>query len=222
MLLYDSPVSGNCYKVRLLFAHLGLPYERRSVDVVDRSTGFVAVGGLDPSSARPRDTCGAACDHRALGGGPGPASPVGEPFGPSCGRLHGLDERERERERRRLRRQRQRQRRAFRRRRVQQVGEFQRSGRRGGCERERAGEVVSVEREGIATGIGMIPCASPRISAATTSTGSVPNALAMAGTSRANQIFSVRFGSGVALPFSCGQCRLPATSSRTGGRGRRL
>ena len=37
MLLYDNPVSGNCYKVRLLFAYLGLPYERREVDVVDRS-----------------------------------------------------------------------------------------------------------------------------------------------------------------------------------------
>ena len=37
MLLYDSPVSGNCYKVRLLLAHLRLPYERRFVDVVDRT-----------------------------------------------------------------------------------------------------------------------------------------------------------------------------------------
>ena len=27
MLLYNSPVSGNCYKVRLLLAHLGIPYE---------------------------------------------------------------------------------------------------------------------------------------------------------------------------------------------------
>ncbi|HVY96132.1 MAG TPA: hypothetical protein VHA54_04140 [Solirubrobacterales bacterium] len=29
MLLYDSQVSGNCYKVRLLLAHLGREYERR-------------------------------------------------------------------------------------------------------------------------------------------------------------------------------------------------
>ena len=29
LVLYDSPVSGNCYKVRLLLAHLGMPYERR-------------------------------------------------------------------------------------------------------------------------------------------------------------------------------------------------
>jgi hypothetical protein len=27
MLLYDSSVSGNCYKVRLVFAQLGLEYE---------------------------------------------------------------------------------------------------------------------------------------------------------------------------------------------------
>ena len=37
MLLYDSQVSGNCYKVRLLFAHLGIEYERRELDVIDRS-----------------------------------------------------------------------------------------------------------------------------------------------------------------------------------------
>ena len=49
MLLYDSPVSGNCYKVRLLFAHLGLPYERREVDVVDRSNRPELLGGLNPA-----------------------------------------------------------------------------------------------------------------------------------------------------------------------------
>ena len=49
MLLYDSPVSGNCYKVRLLFAHLGIPYERRSVDVVDRSNRPELLGALNPS-----------------------------------------------------------------------------------------------------------------------------------------------------------------------------
>ena len=49
MLLYDSPVSGNCYKVRLLLAHLGLPYERCTVDVVDRSDRPEVLGGLNPS-----------------------------------------------------------------------------------------------------------------------------------------------------------------------------
>jgi glutathione S-transferase len=49
MLLYDSPVSGNCYKVRLLLAHLGLPYERREVDVVDRSGREELLGGLNPA-----------------------------------------------------------------------------------------------------------------------------------------------------------------------------
>jgi glutathione S-transferase len=49
VLLYDSPVSGNCYKVRLLLAHLGLPYERRTMDVVDRSNRPVVLGGLNPS-----------------------------------------------------------------------------------------------------------------------------------------------------------------------------
>jgi glutathione S-transferase len=48
-LLYDSPVSGNCYKVRLLLAHLGIPYERRTMDVVDRSNRPEVLGGLNPS-----------------------------------------------------------------------------------------------------------------------------------------------------------------------------
>ncbi len=37
MILYNSQVSGNCYKVRLLLAQLGIPYERRELSVVDRS-----------------------------------------------------------------------------------------------------------------------------------------------------------------------------------------
>jgi glutathione S-transferase len=49
VLLYDSPVSGNCYKVRLLLAHLGIPYERRTMDVVDRSNRPDVLGGLNPA-----------------------------------------------------------------------------------------------------------------------------------------------------------------------------
>jgi glutathione S-transferase len=49
MLLYDSPVSGNCFKVRLLLGHLGLPYERRTVDVVDRSNRRELLGELNPA-----------------------------------------------------------------------------------------------------------------------------------------------------------------------------
>ena len=49
MLLYDSPVSGNCYKVRLLLAHLGIPFERRTMDVADRSNRPEVLGGLNPS-----------------------------------------------------------------------------------------------------------------------------------------------------------------------------
>jgi glutathione S-transferase len=48
MLLYDSAASGNCYKVRLLFAHLGLDYERREVDVVDRRGRRELLGDLNP------------------------------------------------------------------------------------------------------------------------------------------------------------------------------
>ena len=48
MLLYNSPVSGNCYKVRLLLAHLGILYERQDLDVVDRSNRGDVLGGLNP------------------------------------------------------------------------------------------------------------------------------------------------------------------------------
>jgi glutathione S-transferase len=48
MLLYDSDVSGNCYKVRLLLAQLGLDYERRRLDVVDRSNRKEVLGDLNP------------------------------------------------------------------------------------------------------------------------------------------------------------------------------
>jgi len=49
VLLYDSAVSGNCYKVRLLFAHLGIGYERREVDVVDRSNRAQLLGAINPA-----------------------------------------------------------------------------------------------------------------------------------------------------------------------------
>jgi len=49
VLLYNSAVSGNCYKVRLLLAHLGLEYETVDVSVVDRSNRPELLGGLNPA-----------------------------------------------------------------------------------------------------------------------------------------------------------------------------
>ncbi len=49
MLLYNSQVSGNCYKVRLIAAHLGLQYERREVDVIDRSNRAELLRELNPA-----------------------------------------------------------------------------------------------------------------------------------------------------------------------------
>jgi glutathione S-transferase len=49
MLLYNSAVSGNCYKVRLLLAHLGLEYETVDVSVVDRSNRRELLGELNPA-----------------------------------------------------------------------------------------------------------------------------------------------------------------------------
>jgi glutathione S-transferase len=53
VLLYDSPISGNCYKVRLLLAHLGIEYERREVDVVDRSDRREFLADLNPARRVP-------------------------------------------------------------------------------------------------------------------------------------------------------------------------
>jgi len=64
MLLYNSAVSGNCYKVRLLLAHLGLPYEIREVSVVDRSNRPDLLGGLNPALRVPTLVLD---DGRALG-----------------------------------------------------------------------------------------------------------------------------------------------------------
>jgi len=49
LVLYNSPVSGNCHKVRLLAAHLGLELELRDVDVVDRSNRPEILGELNPA-----------------------------------------------------------------------------------------------------------------------------------------------------------------------------
>ena len=48
MLLYDNELSGNCYKVRLLFAQLGIDYECVEVDVFDRSDRPQLLASLNP------------------------------------------------------------------------------------------------------------------------------------------------------------------------------
>jgi len=48
VLLYDSQVSGNCWKVRQLFAHLWIEYERRELSVIDRSGRRELLGELNP------------------------------------------------------------------------------------------------------------------------------------------------------------------------------
>jgi glutathione S-transferase len=64
MLLYDSRTSGNCYKVRLLLAHLALGYERRELDVLDRSNRDEVLGDLNPGLRVPTLVLD---DGRALG-----------------------------------------------------------------------------------------------------------------------------------------------------------
>jgi len=49
LLLYDNPVSGNCFKVRLILALRGVEYERREMSVTDYSERIEVLGGLSPS-----------------------------------------------------------------------------------------------------------------------------------------------------------------------------
>jgi glutathione S-transferase len=49
MLLYDSAVSGNCYKVRLLLTQLGIAFDRHELSVADRSDRADVLGGLNPA-----------------------------------------------------------------------------------------------------------------------------------------------------------------------------
>ena len=53
MLLYDNAYSGNCYKVRLLLAHLGTGVERRELSVLDRSDRAEILGDLNPARRVP-------------------------------------------------------------------------------------------------------------------------------------------------------------------------
>ena len=49
MLLFDSPPSGNCYKVRLLLTQLGIAFERREVDTRRRDGRDELLGGKNPA-----------------------------------------------------------------------------------------------------------------------------------------------------------------------------
>jgi glutathione S-transferase len=49
MRLYNSQLSGNCWKVRQLLALLEVPYERIEVDVIDRSNRPELLGGKNPA-----------------------------------------------------------------------------------------------------------------------------------------------------------------------------
>src|SRR3954447_2062432 len=53
VLLYNSAVSGNCYKVRLVAALLGMPLELEELSVVDRSNRAEVLGDLNPARRVP-------------------------------------------------------------------------------------------------------------------------------------------------------------------------
>jgi glutathione S-transferase len=51
--LYDYAASGNCYKVRLLLAHLGVPYQRVPVDIFDGGTMTDDYARINPARTTP-------------------------------------------------------------------------------------------------------------------------------------------------------------------------
>jgi glutathione S-transferase len=51
--LYDYAASANCYKVRLLLAQLGRPYERVAVDIFDGETLSAEFAQINPLRATP-------------------------------------------------------------------------------------------------------------------------------------------------------------------------
>jgi glutathione S-transferase len=53
MRLHDYPSSGNCYKVRLALAQLGIPYERVNVDIFDGDTLTDEFGALNSARTTP-------------------------------------------------------------------------------------------------------------------------------------------------------------------------
>ena len=51
--LYDYTASGNCYKVRLLLAQLGRPYERIPIDIFGGDTLTPEYAAKNPARATP-------------------------------------------------------------------------------------------------------------------------------------------------------------------------
>jgi glutathione S-transferase len=53
MRLYDYPASCNCYNVRLLLAHLGIPYERMPIDIFNGETLTDEYAAVNPMRTTP-------------------------------------------------------------------------------------------------------------------------------------------------------------------------
>ncbi len=53
MKLYDHPLSGNCYKVRLLLSHLGIEYEKATVDIFKGEHKSADFAKLNPNHKIP-------------------------------------------------------------------------------------------------------------------------------------------------------------------------
>ncbi|MEA2332506.1 MAG: glutathione S-transferase [Thermoleophilaceae bacterium] len=85
MRLHDNPSSGNCYKVRLLLAQLGLPYERVHTDIfagASQTEEFARLNParqvpvLEPDEGEPLPESNAILVHLAEGTGLLPGDPA--------------------------------------------------------------------------------------------------------------------------------------------------
>ncbi len=76
--LYDYAASGNCYKVRLLLAQLGRPYDRIPVDIFAGETLTDEYGRINPFRSTPvlEIAPAATCSSRTRSSS---TSPTGHP-----------------------------------------------------------------------------------------------------------------------------------------------
>lgn len=88
--LYDHPASGNCYKVRLLLARLGLSFRRVPVDLLGGGTRTPEFLALNPAGQIPvlvDDAGTAMCESNAILWRLGQGSDLVPADGPRAGRV---------------------------------------------------------------------------------------------------------------------------------------
>ncbi len=68
--LYDSRLSGNAWKVRILLNQLGIPFERVTLDLAKGATADAGIPRQEPFRPHSRARAGGWPHHRGIGGDP--------------------------------------------------------------------------------------------------------------------------------------------------------